>query len=473
MSGLISLERILGMQGKTAELIPAVDRLIEKDPESPIGHQMRIRAYAALNRQDDLERAAQAWIAATPNIETPYREVARVWRQRHELTRALNVLEVGRGRIRRPDALALELGDVFAESGDYGRAVREWSRAIGPGGHGFLPVQRRIMNLPGGGAAMIPQLVQALTKSPTTIQRQRAAAQIAIDVGLGTEAEAIARTVAAALNPKERQQFLVEVARRSDGAGLNSVAYWAYRELVKAGGSADQMLTVRNRLAELALALGDTASATAAYRELERAYAVGSPQRREAVAVRIQLLARDGDVDKARAEYDSFRREFPGAAETDAVASALGNALLDRGDEAGAESVLAGVTGPRSGVARGRILIRRGEVERARNELLASAPALHGKEATETIELAALLGRLSQPGGELVGKAMARAAAGEREESIDLFIEDSRSLAAAERSAILEFAASLADRAELAEQAEQVRREILTEYPKSKEAPGA
>ncbi len=473
LSALISLERILGMQGKTADLVPAVDRLLEQDPESTIGHQMRVRAYAALNRVDDLERAAHAWIAATPDIETPYREIARVWRQRQDLTRALNVLEAGRKRIRRPDALALELGDVFAEARDYPRAVREWNRAIGPQGHGFLLVQRRVMNLPGGGAELIPRLVEALTRLPTTMPRQKAATQIAIDAGLGAEAAAIARAVAGSLEGPERRSFLVEVGRRADGAGLDALAYWSYGELVKSGGSIDQMLALRTRMAELALEIGDTASATAAYRELERAFAVGSPQRREAVAVRIQLLARDGEIERARAEFDSFRREFPDAAEADAVAAALGNVLLDRGDEASAEAVLAGITGPRSGVARGRILIRRGEVERAKNELLASAPALHGKEATETIELATLLGRLTQSGGELVGKAMARAATGERAESIDMLFEESRPLAAAERTAILEFAASLADRSELGEQAEHVRREIVMEYPKSREAPAA
>jgi hypothetical protein len=473
LSALISLERILAMQGKTADLIPAVDRLLASDAESPIGHQMRVRALSALDRVEELEMAAGEWIAATPKIETPYREIARVWRQRHELRQAVKVLELGRSRIRRADALALELGDVFAEAGDYRSAVREWNRAIGGDGHGFLLVQRRTMNLPDGGAAVIPQLVDALAKPPTTMPRQKAAAQLAIDAGLDVEAEAITRSMAGALKGAQRQSLLVEVARRSDGAGLDQLAYWAYRELVMAGGSVDQMLAVRTRLAELALAVGDTVSAAAAYRELERAYAVGSPQRRQAIAVRIELLARDGQADRARAELDAFRGEFADAPELDGVAAAVANALIDQGDELGAQTVLTGVSGPRSGLALSRILIARGEVERARNELLISAPALHGAEATQAIALAALLGRLSKEGGELVAKAMTNAAAGEREDAVDLLFDESKPLSGTERATILDFAAQLADRANLGEQAEQIRREIITEYPRCREAPGA
>lgn len=473
LTALISLERILAMQGNTQALIPALDRLLARDADSPIGHQMRVRAFSALDRVDELERAADAWIKASPTIETPYREIARVWRERNELTRAVDVLERGRARIKRADALALELGDVYAQAADYSRAVREWNRAIGRDGHGFLLVQRRLTGLPDGGASAIPELVEALTRPPTSVARQRAASQIAIEAGLAPQAESIARATAGALDEPARRSFLVEVARRADGAGLSAVAYWAYRELIAAGGPVDQMLALRTRAAELALAVGDTASAAAQYAQLEQAYAAGSPQRRQAVSVRIQLLARDGELDRAATEYASFRREFDDATETDAVAAALANALLDRGEESAAEDVLVGVHGPRSGLARARVLMRRGEVERARNELLGSAPSLHGAEATETIALASLLGRLSPEGGELVGRAMAVAAEGDREEGVKLLLEGSGPIAGNERAAILEFAATLADRAQLEERAEQMRREIVAEYPRSREAPSA
>lgn len=144
LNALMALERVLSVDGRIEELIPALDRLLAQDPESPIGHQMRVKAYAALDRTADVEKAGDAWIEATPGIETPYREVARVWQDRGDPTRAVRVLEQGRRRIQRTDALALELGDVYLAAGDAERAVREWDRAIGPDGRGFLLVQRRL-----------------------------------------------------------------------------------------------------------------------------------------------------------------------------------------------------------------------------------------------------------------------------------------------------------------------------------------
>lgn len=473
LSALLSLERVLAMQGKTAQLIPYVDALIERDPTSAIGNQMRVRAYAMLNDVPDLEKAGAAWIAAVPDTETPYREVARVWRNRGQPERALEILQQGRKRIGSADALALELGDVYAQLNDLDLAVGEWSHAIGPDGHGFLLVSRRLAALPNGGAQLIPQLVDALLQQPSSLARRRAAAQIAIDAGLSERAEHIARAVYDDLPQEQRQGFLVETARHADGAGLTHLAYWAYDQLARTAGPPEQLLAIRNRLAELALAVGDTARAAATYRTLERAFSPGSPQRRQAIAVRIQLAARDGKLPEARQDLADYRREFPAAPELDRVASSVANALLDSGDDTAAEAVLAGLPGPQAGLARGRVYIRRGDTDRARAELLASAPALQGAQATEAIALATLLGRLSKAGGELVGHALTKSSAGERREAIKLLLDQSSSLDGLERAAILDFAAGLADRGDLIAEAEQIRRELITEEPHAPEAPGA
>ncbi|MGH7507655.1 MAG: tetratricopeptide repeat protein, partial [Longimicrobiales bacterium] len=444
LSALLAYERVLGMQGRMDELLPAVDRVIEHDPTSTISHQMRVRAYSALDSLSALERAAQTWIATTPTIETPYREVARVWRTRGDLVRAVAVLEQGRERIHRDDALALELGDLFAAGGDMAGAVREWNRAIGPDGHGFLLVQRRIQMLPAGVAEIIPQLVEALAASPATVPRRRAAAQLAMDAGLAEPAGRIARGIAAELTGADRRGFLIEVARGADGGGLPHLAYWAYGQLVATDGPDDQMLALRNRLAELALAVGDTVQTAESYRRLEAAFAPDSPQRRQALAVRLQLMARNGDLDAAQRELAAFRAEFPTAPETDAVTAAVANALLDADDVPGAERALADASGPRTGFARGRLFLRRGETARARAELLESAPMLHGSEATEAIALATLLGRLSEGGGALVARAMATAAADDPDGAARLLLEESAGLPQGERAAILDFAAGLA-----------------------------
>ena len=111
LSALLSLERVLRVQGRIAAVLPVLDTHLRADPTSAIGHQMLVRALSALDRLPELEKASEAWIRAVPNLETPYREIARVWEQRGDYMRAVQYLEMGRARVGR-DALALELGDI-------------------------------------------------------------------------------------------------------------------------------------------------------------------------------------------------------------------------------------------------------------------------------------------------------------------------------------------------------------------------
>ena len=473
LSALLALERVLRIQGRIEEIIPHVEGLLAKDPSSVIAHQMLVRTYSTLDDVPAMERAAEAWIRATPNVETPYREVARVWEGRGDYQKAIRVLERGRSRVGRKDALALELGDVYAHIGDLDRAAQEWDRAIGPTARGLSLVRRRLATLPDGGASILPRLIERLTRTSPTLERRRAAAELAIDAGLALQAEAIAKSVVADLPPAERQGFLVEVARRADGARLTRLAYWAYSELMTYGGPAGQMLAVRSRVAELALEVGDTARARENYLALEKAFATGSPERRQATAFRIELTAREGDLDAALRDFAEFERTFEGAPELDRLVASLAEMLLSRGDAERAERLLGARTGPRASLVRSRLALQRGDVAAARAALLAAAPSLHGEEATEAIALATLLGRVSPAGAELLGRAIVEMAAGRLADAVAVLWADSDDLSASERPAILEFAARLADRAELEAEAERIRRALITDHPHAPEVPAA
>ncbi|MGQ0562694.1 MAG: tetratricopeptide repeat protein [Gemmatimonadota bacterium] len=473
LSALLAYERVLRMEGRLEDLMPYVQAHLKADPTSPIGHQMLVRAFSNLDRIEDLERAADAWTRATPKLETPYREIARVWQLRADHTRALQYLELGRSRVGRADALALELGDAYAALEEYGRATREWDRAIGPEARGLMLVQRRLAALRDGGAQILPGLVDALVRAPTTLPRRRAAAQLAIDAGLAQRAEQVVRQIAGGLSGPERRSFLVEMARRADSSRLPNVAFWAYSQLTPEQLSADQMLAIRARLAELALVMGDTASAARSYRELEQALAAGSPQRRQAIALRIQLMAKEGRLDEASADLAAFRREFANAPELDAVAAALAGAYIERNALERAQSALVGVSGPRSSIVRGRIALRRGEVGEAKSALLAAAPFLHGAEATETIRLVTLLGKVSQRGAELLAEASALSGPGAGKEAFALLTGGVAALPETDRAPILDFAAGIADRAQLPLDAERARRSIVEAHPHSIETPAA
>jgi hypothetical protein len=473
LSALITLERVLRVEGKLGEIVAPVHALLQQDATSPIAYQMLVRAYSSLDSLAALKQASEAWIDATPRLETPYREIAAVYRARHDPTSALEVLRRGRDRIHRPDALSFELGDLHAEMGDAQNAAVEWGRYIGKDADGLNLVQHHAAALPDGGARVLPLLVDQLTTAPTTPARLRAAANIALDAGLGGRAEAIVKQVAGGLKGEALQGFLVEVARRADGARLPRVAYWAYSRVLAAGGPEARMLAVRSRLAELALAVGDTAAARSNFAVLEQASAAGSPERRQALSLRITLSAGSGDLAAADKALAGFRQEFPDASELDRVAAAVASAHLARGDAAGAAQALAGAKGPHTSFMQGRLDLLRGNVGEARNALLAAAAGLQGSDATEAIALVNLLGRLSPEGGQLVAKAEALAQEGKRKEAVDLLQKGTATVPEADRPPILDYAADVADHAELASDGEVVRRLLITTYPHALETPAA
>jgi hypothetical protein len=472
LTGLVALERLLTAQGRGPDVLPAVERLLREDPRSVMGHQMRLRVLAQRGSVPALESAIAAWTRATPAVETPWREAALVWRARGEHRRAIAILEAGRREIERPDALALELGDAHTAAGDVRRAAGEWARAIGNDGRGFMLVQRRLQEQVDGGARALPVLIEQLGTAPHTIGRLRAATLLAIEARLDEAARRHAATLATAVEPAERETLLAELARRSDHAGMHGLAGWAYGELLRHARDPAATLALRTRVAELALLAGDTARAAEVFGELEVAAAAGSPQRRQAVALRIQLAAREGDLARAAAELNGFRSEFPGAPEVDAAAALVAEGYLVAGDAASAGRVLTGVSGARSAQLRGRIALLAGDLPTAREELLAAASQLHGAEATETLALAALLMRLTPRGGELAAVYIGADEAA-REESLRRAVELTRPLAATERAALLEFLAGLADRSRLVDDADALRRELVDALPRARESAGA
>jgi hypothetical protein len=470
LSALMALERLLALQGRQDDLLPEIDRVIAADPTSTTAHQARLRVYAG--RADDMGIAntAAAWIAATPHLETPYREVAAIWRQRGRPDQAIAVLEAGRSQVGGDDALALEFGDAFAAAGDARRAADEWARAVSVEGRGLLPVQRRIADQPDGGAGIMPRLLAVLAAS--TPARQRAAVLLAMDAGLEADALAITEALIHELPDAQRHTALVEFARRADGNGLHRFAAWAYGLLLQGELDAGTALAIRTRIAEAAMLAGDSALALDMYRELEVEAAAGSPRQRQALAARLRIAARDDDVEAAVRGFEAFRAEHPRAPELDETAAAVATRLMDEGSEARAAQILEGIPGPRSARLRARLHIRAGNLGPGRDELLAAAAGLRGREATEALALGALLMRLSPAGAEIVADIVG-ASEHDREPVLRETVSATVRLRDSERAAILDFAASAADRSGLDAHADALRDAIATELPGTPEAPGA
>lgn len=468
--GLLGLERVLQQQGRLPALVEPARRFLEREPASAIAYQVLLRTFDRLDRSEELERTAQAWIAADPRSPIPYREVAAVWRSRGYQERAIGTLERGRDAVGEA-ALALELGDAYAALGRYDATLREWDRAIGAGADGYARVKQRLLALPDGGMLLVPALLDRLTRAHPSPARRRAAVDLAIHMGMGYDAQAQATLLINDMDPAERRAFLTEVGRLADAAGLRPLAYWAYRELAAGSGVGDAPL-VRARIAELALALGDTAVARATYRDIAASLQPGAPERRNAVALRIELLARDGDVVAADRAFWAFRDEFPQAQETDRLAAKVARAYLDRGDGESARRTLEGVDGPATGMLRGMLALADGKAEEARLAFMGAAEGLKGREATEALELAALLNRLSPSSTGRLAEIMSGTGVGSPglAQAVLRLADEAPH---ADQPALLGYAASLAERQDDVAGAENARRRLVADYPAAPETPAA
>jgi len=467
---LLALERVLRQQGRVADLVGHVERALADEPGSALLNQILLRTYSWLDRTAEIEAAAAAWINETPGVETPYREVARTWEGRGDYQRARVTLEYGRDRVDGDDALALELGALYAALDEHRLAAGEWERAIGATGSGVNQVRRQLQALPDGGAAIIPGLVDRLAQDPTTPARLRAAVDLAVSAGLEALAVPLADRLATELEAEHRDRFLLDVARRGDGAGLDRVAYWAYGQLV-ARGYAEALPVIHTRYGELTSELGVTGAGGVEVQVAVPEAGATRPQQRDA-AVRVELLASQ-DPAAALDALREFRDAHRDAPEADRLAAAVAESLIGAERVADAEAALSGVRGPRSAVVRARLALGRGDIQEARSAYVSAATALRGAEATRLLSLAALLGRVSDNGARMIAKSMATAAAGDPGLALDGLMADVEGLSAAERPGLLEFAATLAESNELHGDARELRRSLVADHPRAAEAPAA
>lgn len=471
---VLGLERVLRIQGRLEELPPLVERAIEEEPESALLNRLLVRTYSELDQVARLEEAASAWIEKVPTLEVPYREVARVWESRGEYGRARSVLEEGRRRSGNPDALALELGDLYQALGEPAAAVEEWARSIDGDGRGLGQVRRRLHALPHAGADVVRSLVDRLARDDAP-GRVDAALELAVEARLEERARSIAEQRLPELSPEERRSRLDRLARESDAAGLTGLAHWAYDRLVSVEGAGEvaegRFIALEQRRRELARELDDSAAAPHPAEE-EADSGVNPGLRRGASVARIEILAGQ-DAGQARDALDRFRESYPESPELDQLTAVVARALLDSDRESEAVVVLTRSRGPHSSVLRARLLLAEGDVAGARAAYLAAAAGLRGSEATAVLGRVRLLGRISDGAAALVGQALVLQERERAGAALDLVTAALDGLDDADAPALLELAAGLADEADLPDDAASLRRRLVESYPRSPEAPGA
>ncbi|MCG6956506.1 MAG: hypothetical protein LJF04_11015 [Gemmatimonadetes bacterium] len=470
--GLFALERVLRAKGALATILPAVDTFLAHDPSASGVRYMKLRVLLEVDSVAALQQAAEQWFHAEPGSDVPFREVSRVFEKAFGAHRALDVLRRGRSATGHSDALALEMADLLAATGDAEGAVKEWTRAVGDDGAGAGIVASRVGSLPRDRQEVGRRLVSALS-SAREGGRRKAAAAIAVDLGLEAEALKSCRELVNGMDAESRDAFLTDMAGRARKRGLTELSAWAYGELGRDAATPGERRQIDQRLVEASLAQGDTASALEAQRRVVALFTPGSVDRRKATALAVRLEIPGADRTTLRTLLDGFRSDFPDAPETDGLAASAAARLIARGDSAGAVGVMEGIDGPRTTLERGYLLVGAGDVPTGRAALLMAVNGLDPAEATGVIQYAGLLGRLSEPGTALLAKAGLLAHLGRGAEAAGLLEIGTDSAAASDRPAMLAEAARMADAAGADSVAVRLRDRLLSEHPDAPEVPEA
>lgn len=470
--GLFALERVLRAKGNVLDILPAVDTFLAHDASASGVRTLKLRVLSDADSTAAVEREGEAWLQAQPTSDASYREVARAFSRSFGPERAIQVLERGRKAMARSGAFALDMGDLQAAAGHVDQAVDEWVTAVGDDGGQARTVGRRVQELKDPREAVARRLVRALGAASEP-GRRRAGAQIALDLGLGGDALTLSRKVAADLQGRARMAFLSDVARRARDAELTEVASWAYGELGQDAASPGERRQFDQRLVELSLADGDTATALEAQRRVVDSFTPGSADQRRATVGLIGLEASSAETARLRTMLDTFRTDFPDAPELDEVTATVAGALLARGDVDGATDVLEGSGGPKSSLQRGYLRLAAGDVDGAKRSLLMSLPGLTPAEATSVIQFVSLLGRLSPQGAQALADAEALAHEGKGLEAAQGLEDAVEGLPEKERPSLLAEAARMAERGGAHPEAADLRAGLIEAYPDAPESADA
>jgi len=468
--GLFALERVLRRQGEIVEILPSVAAFLREQPRSSGVRSLELRVLSEVDSTEAVRRQAEAWLEADPGEEVPYREIARVYERTFGADAALDLLRDGREEVGTDDALALEMGDLLAVSGDVEGAADEWARAVGRDAAQVSTVTRRVVGLEEEADVERAgrRLVEVLGGA-AEVDRRRAGARIALDLGLEPEAMRISRDVAEELDGRARSTFLTDVARRARDNELVDVAAWAYDELGGDAASPAERRQFDLRIVEVSLAAGDTTEALEAQRRVAESFSPGSVDRRRSTAQVIRLESTRAGSDELRSMLADFRENFPNAPELDDLAAAVAGALQSRGDPAGAASVLQGIEGPKSSLERAYLLLGTGEIAEGRAALLFALTGLPPVDATPVIQFAGLLGRVSPPAAEALAAAGVAAHAGRGTEAATGLADAVGGFEEAERAPLLAEAARMASDGGDGRMAAEIRSRLVADYPEAPE----
>jgi tetratricopeptide (TPR) repeat protein len=404
LPALLGLERVLPQLSRMAELLPLVQRAVERDSASGALRGLLLRTYVALDASDSAAAVARHWAQDTPHDEAPYREWALALADRQANADARQVLLDARKTLDQPAAFALELAALAEQSGDWDAAAREWGSVVMSAP---AQAQTAATQLAGAPAEQRERIVQRLTGREGSSATKRLAAELVLGWGDPPRAWTIFESTLGAPSAETADAL----RRFADLAAVPGTrAAWRVRGLAlsRFAPLASEPRAARAR-ADAARSFLQAEDAVAARAEVERVTANGAAPadvQRMAATTLISALIQDGKLDSAavRLRRAGDRLSLEDRA---ALGIALARARIRHGQLALADSALANDSSLEAVAMHGWIALYRGDLREARARFRAAGPYAGGsREATERTAMVALLERILQSSFPALGDAL-------------------------------------------------------------------
>ncbi len=473
-SAVIALERILRAAGRVADVLPALDAFLADGGASGRIRALQLTIVAELANAPAVEAAVRAWIRADPESLEPWLEGAKAWRALDDPGRGAALLGEGVAERGEHPALLIDLGDLHAEAGRLEEATASWARALGRDRASRGAVIRRIERLDDderGAAAR--RIVAALMTEPTTVARLDAGAELALREQLEDDALILVERALQELDEREARGFLTAFARRAEELDRDGSALRAWTLLREVIDDPAEARAADERLAEAALAAGDSAAALEAMTRITDSHPPGSAERRRSWTGELRIRVESPDAGGALAALQAFRAEFPESPDLDDLSSTLASRLLGLGMRAEAMEVLDGIEGPGAALERAFLLLEGGALPQGAMALQAALPELDAAAATEILALTLSLSELTPPGGALAAEVAIARHRGRPGEGVGAVRARADAIPASDRPAVLAMGARAADEAGLASDAAAFRQRIVAEHGDAREYPEA
>lgn len=486
-SAVLALERVLGAAGRIEAVLPVADAFLAADPSAGTVWSLKLRVLVEADSLSTLDQVVGEWARAVPGSTEPYREGARVYLDALGPDEAVALLEDGLKALAAPPELLVALGEVHVSVGRIEAGAEAWARALGRDRAQTAEVLRRLGRLGDAASAdsgvddsardvrkrAAAALVAAMGAEGATDSQLEIGAEIALREGLGDEARTMAEAALTRFADREARGWLRGFARRAEDLDRPESALWAYSRLAETAQNESDGRANDERMASVALAAGDTATALGALARVTASHRSGSDERRAAWTAELRLRIVADDLAAVRATFARYQGEYPDAPELDQLSAALASRLMRSGDVAEAMVVLHGIEGPGASLERAYLLLEGGAIAEGATALQASLPDLAPAHATEVLALALALSRLTPPGARLAASAAVAAHRGDPVAAVRAVEAGTANIPASDLPAVLALAARAADAAGLADEAVAFRRAIVADHADAPEFPEA